>query len=272
MVEPATDFVTFARQAFFAALRSPLHRLFGEFMTSSENALPARFDPADAGVPESDWLEFMAGRTEWSPANGGLLVVSPHPDDELLGAGGLIREWALAGRHVSILSVTDGEAAYPHGDDLGAIRRHELAEALRKLCGVHVSVVRAGIADGQVARHINRLRNAILALAKPSDTLIAPYECDGHPDHEAAGRVCCELASSHHIPLARYPIWTWHHTNPNTLGGLRWGTYRLSAETRRAKARAIRCFSSQLNPSSVPPIIPGHVLQRFERQYEAFIL
>jgi hypothetical protein len=44
--------------------------------------------------------------------------VTPHPDDEILGAGGLIRACAMAGRKVTVLSVTDGEAADPTQSDL----------------------------------------------------------------------------------------------------------------------------------------------------------
>jgi len=59
-----------------------------------------------------------------------LLVVAPHPDDEVLGAGGLL---ALAGGEV--VAVTDGEASHPRSDavdpaDLVAARRAETAVAL----------------------------------------------------------------------------------------------------------------------------------------------
>src|SRR6266705_300032 len=70
-------------------------------------------EPAEAGTPEERWLEMLEDRPEWTPQNGPLLVVSPHPDDEVLAAGGLIHSWAAAGREVTIVSVTDGEAAFP---------------------------------------------------------------------------------------------------------------------------------------------------------------
>ena len=41
-------------------------------------------------TPEERWLEMLEDRPEWTPQNGPLLVVSPHPDDEVLAAGGLV--------------------------------------------------------------------------------------------------------------------------------------------------------------------------------------
>ncbi|MDP8985145.1 MAG: PIG-L family deacetylase [Pseudomonadota bacterium] len=226
----------------------------------------------DAAVAEERWLKMLSERPEWTPRDGPLVVVSPHPDDEVLAAGGLIHSWAGAGHPVTIVSVTDGEAAFPTWKGLDLVRREELKGALRKLCLTHVSVLRVGLPDGRVSRHINRLRNALLTLVEPGITLVAPYERNGHPDHEAIGQVCGGLAQSHGTALARYPLGTWQHTAPNFLKNLRWRRFSLSLEARRAKARAVQCFASQLQPPRAPPAMPWHVLPHFERHYEPFIV
>lgn len=200
------------------------------------------------------------------------MVVSPHPDDEVLGAGGLIHSWCTAGRPVTVVSVTDGEAASPRARGLDLVRRGELIGALRTLCPTHVSVLRIGLPDGRVAAHANRLRNALLALLESDVTLVAPYERDGHPDHDAAGAVCCGLARTHGARVARYPIWTWQHAEPQSLKGVRWGKFPLSLDARRAKARAVRCFASQLQSSHGAPVVPARALPYFERPYEAFVI
>jgi len=237
---------------------------------ASKQAPP--FDPADAGTSEQKWLNMLADRPDWSPNAGPLVVVSPHPDGEVLAAGGLIHSWAAADRPVTIVSVTDGEAAFPSWKGLDLVRREELKGALRRLCLTHVSVVRIGLPDGRVGQYANRLRNVLLAMVDPYTTLIAPYERDGHPDHEAIGQVCCGLARSHGIAVARFPVWAWHHTDPEALKDLRWGKFSLSLEARRAKGRAVQCFASQLQPPRAAPVMPRHVLSHFERPYEAFIL
>jgi LmbE family N-acetylglucosaminyl deacetylase len=196
----------------------------------------------------------------WSPADGDLLVVAPHPDDEVLGAGGLMRAWAARGAKVNVLSVSDGEAA-----------GSELNEALRKLSPTHVSVTRLGLPDGKIAHHLNRLRNAILSLASAKPTLIAPYERDGHPDHEAVGNMCIEFAHSQRIPIARYAIRAWHRAAPDPHEA-RWVRFMLSDDARRAKARAVQCFKSQRPPGWGDPSAPLRTLSHFLRPYEAFLL
>jgi LmbE family N-acetylglucosaminyl deacetylase len=230
------------------------------------------FSPADAGTSEEEWLKALADCPEWTPRDGPLVVVSAHPDDEVLAAGGLIHSWAGSGRPVTIVSVTDGEAAFPNWKDLGLVRRGELKGAIRRLCLTHVSVVRVGLPDGRVAQYANRVRNALLPLMSPFGTLVAPYERDGHPDHDTIGEICCRLARSHGGALARYPVWTWHHTDPASLKRVRWGKFPLSFEARRAKSRAVQCFASQLQPPRAAPVVPRHVLSHFDRPYETFLL
>jgi LmbE family N-acetylglucosaminyl deacetylase len=205
--------------------------------------------------------ELIPDGRAWSPQEGALLVVAPHPDDEILGAGGLIRTWAVRGAEVNVLSVSDGEAAEPARHGLGTIRREELTEALRKLCPTHVSVTRLGLPDGRIAHHVNRLRNAILSLARGNLTLIAPYEHDGHPDHEAVGGVCLEFARSQHLPIARYSIGA--RRAAEQLREARWGKFLLDDEAMRAKTRALGCFRTRLegcDNGSLP------------KSYEAFLL
>jgi LmbE family N-acetylglucosaminyl deacetylase len=233
-----------------------------------EHILRNSFAPA----AERLWARQLLPRSDWSPAEGPLLVIAPHPEDEIMGAGGLIHTWAGMGRPVTVVSVTDGEAALPLRAKLDLIRREELKEALRKLSATHVSVVRLGLPDGRVVDFQRRLRSAILSLIEPEMTLIAPYERDGHPDHDAVGRVCCEIARSRGIPLARYPIWTWQRANPSEFRDVRWGKFPLDPEARRAKTYALQCFMSRLQPGSQDSARPKKILNYFQRPYEAFIL
>jgi LmbE family N-acetylglucosaminyl deacetylase len=224
------------------------------------------------GTPEESWLQLLHSTRTWAPQPGPLLVVAPHPDDEILGAGGLIQAWSSAGLPVTIFSVTDGEAADPGRRGLDLIRRRELRNALRILTSVHVNIERSAIPDGKVVEHANRLRNLIAEHVTADTTIIAPYEHDGHPDHEIVGQICTEVARAARVALARYPVWTWHHTDPDAVKSLQWVRFPLTAAAQRAKAHALQCFASQLRPASGVPIVPPHVLTYFHRTYEAFVL
>jgi LmbE family N-acetylglucosaminyl deacetylase len=230
------------------------------------------FNPAEPGTAERQWDQALHDASEWSPPSQPLLVVSPHPDDEVLGAGGLMRSHALAGRGVIVLSVTNGEAAYPDWTELHRIRRRELHDALYVLGAGTIDTIRLGIPDGHVKDHRLELVEVLCRLIARRPVLVAPYEFDGHPDHDATGAVCCDVAGTHRLTLVRYPIWTWHHATPASFAHCDWGRFLLDEATQRAKSQAIKCFTSQLRPWGRPPIVPNHVLPYFERPYEAFLL
>ena len=67
------------------------------------------------GTPEHAWLGWQTLRTlpELTPRRRRVLVVAPHPDDEILAAGGLLVELAARGAEISVLALTDGEASHP---------------------------------------------------------------------------------------------------------------------------------------------------------------
>jgi LmbE family N-acetylglucosaminyl deacetylase len=201
------------------------------------------------------------------------LVVSPHPDDETLGAGGLIGTWHRRGHRVTILSLTDGEAAHVDWPGLRRVRRSELDAALACLCGTPVTVIRLQIPDGRVGSYRGRVTAAIRALSTRHTTLIGPYEADGHPDHDASGAICLATAREVGIALARYPIWLWHRCDTAVLQQLEARRFWLDPQTQCTKGRAAQCFVSQLQHfGRAPPIVPAHVIPYFARPYETFFV
>jgi LmbE family N-acetylglucosaminyl deacetylase len=168
------------------------------------------------------------------------------------------------------LSVTDGEAAYPDWRDLGKVRRRELSDALRMLAP-QIATQHLCIPDGQVRARRADLFNAIDRQLTPTTLIVAPFERDGHPDHDVAGELCCEIARLRGAKVWRYPIWTWHHGTPAQFAGAPLRRFLFDASTRNAKARAISCFASQMRPLGRKPIVPAHVMPYFSRPYEVFL-
>ena len=86
-------------------------------------------------VMEADWIEGLKPLPVWNPPETvAVLVLAPHPDDETLGAGGLIKAQCLRGLEVSIAAVTDGKKAYADAEGLAAIRRVEQVDAVASWC------------------------------------------------------------------------------------------------------------------------------------------
>lgn len=228
------------------------------------------FDTALAGTPESCWnsLELYP----WGPAPGHLVVVAPHPDDETLGAGGLIHSWAQRQLPLTIISVTDGEAACPEMADLGCVRRKELRAALHSLSADSARIIRLGIPDGQIRHCGAPLAEALRSVISSDATIIAPFERDGHTDHDAAGEVALHIARHNNIPLAAYPIWAWHQATPRIFSARPLVSFSLSHAAREAKRQAVQCYASQLRERPGGAIVPAHVLSYFNRPYEVFVL
>jgi LmbE family N-acetylglucosaminyl deacetylase len=229
------------------------------------------FNPADLGTSEAVWVAALEHKRALEFSKTAIVIVSPHPDDEVLGAGGPIRAAMLSHREVTVLSVTDGEAAYPDWQGLDGIRCREVSEALSVLAPLEVGNPHLRIPDGRVNDYRPALFEAVNRYVSSNTLLVAPYEHDGHPDHDATGEVCCEVAKLRGLTLWRYPIWAWHHSTPRSDLGL-WGRFLLDAAAMQAKARAMSCFTSQMRPPGREPIVPDHVLAYFTRSYEAFLL
>ncbi|MEA3217099.1 MAG: hypothetical protein QOJ19_3255 [Acidimicrobiia bacterium] len=83
-------------------------------------------DPGSDGTPEQQWCSEFERRNLpllqlRHPKR--VLMISPHPDDEVLAAGGLLRQLAASGARVELAAVTDGEAAFGAPDPRLAARR-----------------------------------------------------------------------------------------------------------------------------------------------------
>jgi LmbE family N-acetylglucosaminyl deacetylase len=204
----------------------------------------------------------------WPPTER-VVVVSPHPDDETLGVGGLISMAVDNSLQVVLLSVTNGEAAYPH-DDLASVRRQELADALACLGETRtIEHHYLNLADGNVARCEIELRNVVRHFLLPGDLVLCPLVDDGHSDHEATATAAIEAAHQVGAHVRCFPIWAWchHDTSSSTLP---LGERLLLTETaRKRKQRAIACFQSQIGTNS--PIVPTWMLEHFDRRFEILV-
>jgi LmbE family N-acetylglucosaminyl deacetylase len=170
-----------------------------------------------------------------------------------------------------VITVTDGEGARTDLAHPGAVRRRELRAALSCLSGRYIQWHRLGMPDGNVVSHESALERAIKTRLPNDATLIAPFEQDGHPDHEAVARICMTVGQRRNMSVLRYPIWAWHHSSPGAWRDREFVRFELSAEAQMAKSRAIRCFASQLDVGGSHAVMPAHVLSYFSRSYEAFL-
>jgi LmbE family N-acetylglucosaminyl deacetylase len=225
-----------------------------------------------------------------SAVKGGrrIVVLSAHPDDETLGAGGLIATAASLGIGVVVVAATAGERSHSASrtlasGELKSRRSQELRAALSQLHTV-AELHELGLPDGSLHARESELTNRLdavirtIADADPAPpVLVAPWRGDGHPDHEAAGRAAAAVARNRGCELLEYPVWAWHWARPDDAASL-WPDsvcLALSGQLMARKHAAIRQHLSQITPLSDQPgdealLGPG-ILAHFDRAVEVFV-
>jgi len=162
-----------------------------------------------------------------------LLIVAPHPDDECIGAGGVLARY---GAQCDVLLLTNGCAYDPQQtrERSIAIRRKEFDREMA-LAGVHA--YRAlGIDDETLMSHQDCMEAFDLA---PYAKIFVTNHADNHPDHQAAA-ACVRSALAAQgwmVPVYEYEIAT-PLADP--------AAYLDISDAIERKRAFIRCHASQL--------------------------
>ena len=72
------------------------------------------------------------------PNNSDILVIAPHPDDEILGLGGTIKKFSDRGHRITILIVS-GHLPPLYEEEVFQEHKHQALEA-HKIIGAHESI------------------------------------------------------------------------------------------------------------------------------------
>ncbi len=239
------------------------------------------------GTPLSAWQTSKALLSvqpitldELVPKGGRLIVLAPHPDDEVLACGGLLSAMASREEDVRLISVTDGEGSHPGSalwpqSVLRAVRRKESERAVTRL-GLDVSRLawqRLAMADGQVAEQAESLIALLSESLDSTDILLSTWRHDGHCDHEAVGHCAAQAAAKTGATLLEIPVWAWHWAKPNDPR-IPWARARklaLSEDQLARKSQAIEAHVSQLQAdrsTGAPAVLTPATLERLLQPFE----
>lgn len=130
-----------------------------------------------------------------------LLVLAPHPDDEVIGCGGLIALHRREKRSVHIAIVTDGAEA---GD--AAVREKEAARGIEIVGGAETTFLH--FRDRHVHENVDGLGAKIrelLTTIKP-DLIAVPSPAEIHPDHIAVSQAFCQLVQNDPVLFAEHAV------------------------------------------------------------------
>ncbi len=139
-----------------------------------------------------------------------VLILSPHPDDDVIGCGGTLQLYKSRGAEVTSVYLTDGRKGGRRitGDELVAVRREEARRAAGIL-GID-RLVFLDNRDGELEPSFKTVSEVsdILGEIRP-EAVFLPFFTDNHADHIAASRIF--LLASRWAPAVMcysYGIWT----------------------------------------------------------------
>jgi LmbE family N-acetylglucosaminyl deacetylase len=213
------------RMAFKLAPRAWLHNLLTyprflgtikpELMKGAVDELPLRL-----GIYQRSWWPKQLVR----PVAKKILAISPHPDDESIGCGGLLLSHA-GYSEIRIVSVYngDGGGALAEGqwrDDpiykarLASVRSGELDKVAAMVEASEVIRFRISDCDGVPGgSEIVALRRILEDFAP--EVVLLPWFLDNHPHHKVTNRIFAEAAKGLDLMVLAYEIWAM--LSPNAI-------------------------------------------------------
>lgn len=250
------------------------------------------FSHSQRGTSAREWVEHGLGEiTPLEPDDlfahtERLLVLVAHPDDETLGAGGLINLALRRGIHVQVLLCSFGERSHPDSPThsvamLTERRKTEMVHAMDALQSSapgpgSLDIKFGNFPDGMLSEYVDQIEIVLRSTLGDGGCVVAStYRDDGHPDHEILAILAGRLASEHGLWHLEFPIWYWHWAEPeHDTRWKHWQRLPLDRTAAKAKHRAIGSHTSQIEPLSAQPgdeaILPAHIREHFLAGQEFF--
>ena len=200
-----------------------------------------------------------------------VLILAPHPDDELFGCYALIAKAQALQLHVQVHVITDGELCF-------GVLPEAQTDALRhtRQCESRAAAQYLGypapqfwqLPDAQLMQHLPALQATLQALCTPRTLCVATWMHDSHPDHEAVGLCAQRLQQLQCCTALYYPVWSLVDPQRQAQWRAQAGTHytlQLSPEQHAQKRAAAQLFHSQLQPSTQASntIVAAPTLQQF---------
>lgn len=165
--------------------------------------------------PEYSQSELQELDTE--SCNGkNILVISPHPDDEIIGCGGTLIKMLQAGAIVTVLQLTDGSktnALEDFPDDISKTVRLKEAEEVANALGFSELILwKETDSNLQCSReNVNKLTGLLNNLCPK--VVFVPFINDTHPDHITANQILKEALKVSALDMQQtevlsYEVWS----------------------------------------------------------------
>lgn len=272
-------------------LRRKLRELLSEW--GERVALRARMKSVQGRVSRMRAFLFKTlaaiGRPIASFPPGSVLVMAPHPDDEVFACGGLMASKLQRGEKVSVLFMTNGEAShdgccYAGKEQIAHDRRVLTEKALNEIGGGRIRAHWLNIPDGKVpspgakgyGQIVEDVRNVIESLGP--DHILVPHEFDAHSDHINTNKIAMAAVGNSSGSMFFYPVWMlYRFPRKFFLRRVRGRVLKLDiSQVHARKMKAIALYEGTTNPACPhrAPLIgelPESLMRELKKRYEIYI-
>jgi LmbE family N-acetylglucosaminyl deacetylase len=215
------------------------------------------------------------------------LIIAPHPDDEVLGCGGLLARRAFNNTETDILFLTSGETSHKdccalQASKIGAQRRR-LACKANEIVGIpqarlHFLEERDGKLPHTGEDNFIKLAEKIAAWIEKSEpaAVFCPHPFEGWSDHIAAAELTRAAITilSKRPKLYHYCVWFWYSMPLKRAWRIDWRKARILDISPQLpfKQQAMHVYLDALAPCGNPWIgkLPLQFLRAFDWNKELF--
>ncbi len=215
---------------------------------------------------------------------GRFAVLSPHPDDESLGCGGLIASACAAGVPPVVVMLTDGAGSHPGSAEYPPARLATLRRAES-----HAAAAALGLPEGQLhfldapdaaapseGPGAEALAARFADLAAGCGAILTAWRHDPHCDHAAAWAIARLAADRLGAELWEFPVWGWTLPADTALPEAAWEGRRVDISAFLPnKRRAVVAHQSQhgrvVHDSPEAFVLPPAFLALFDGPFETLV-
>lgn len=185
------------------------------------------------------------------------IIIAPHPDDEVLGCGGLIARFIDRGIFPHVIIMTRGEASHcgccnTSSEDIIKARRQLVFQASHILGLPETHIHCLNYADGGISPEntveTDRLRKILDEL--PYDAVFVPHWGEGWSDHLQTAEIAKSLIRKH-AELYEYCVWMWYYN----VWGLDWNKacqLSMTGKEHALKKKAVDTYVLPKAPCGTP--------------------
>lgn len=187
-----------------------------------------------------------------------VLIVAPHPDDEVIGCAGLIQQCLNNDQSVNVIILTGGSKSHGNCCSLSETtiienRRNLSRKAMEELGLPLENLHFLNYTDGAVVFEDSETNKLELLIHKlQPDSIFVPHQGEGWSDHIEAGNIVRKLfTDKNKIRLYEYCVWFWYY-NARHIDMKHARLLKMNERQHQTKLKAIDTYIASKAPCGKP--------------------